>query len=64
MVAHQNGELMGPNSVGAVQPTSLEASLEAVATGFSQEGAYAEIQRLTHLLSQANPCAAWNNFGT
>ncbi len=26
--------------------------------------AYAEIQRLTDLLSQANPSAAWNNFGT
>jgi hypothetical protein len=35
-----------------------------VATSFSQEDAYAEIQRLTHLLSQANPSAAWNNFGT
>ncbi len=36
----------------------------AVATAFSQEDAYAEIQRLTHLLSQAKPSAAWNNFGT
>jgi hypothetical protein len=36
----------------------------AVETGFSQEDAYTEIQRLTHLLSQVNPSAAWNNFGT
>ena len=36
----------------------------AVACNFNQEDAYAEIQRLTHLLSQANPSAAWNNFGT
>jgi hypothetical protein len=35
----------------------------AVAPSFSQEEAYAEITRLTHLLSQANPSAAWNNFG-
>ena len=35
----------------------------AVAPSFSQENAYAEIARLTHLLSQANPRAAWNNFG-
>jgi hypothetical protein len=32
-----------------------------VAPSFSQEEAYAET-RLTHLLSQANPRAAWNNF--
>ena len=35
-----------------------------MACNFNQEDAYAEIQRLTHLLSQANPSAAWNNFGT
>jgi hypothetical protein len=35
----------------------------AVAPSFSQEDAYTEIVRLTHLLSQANPSAAWDNFG-
>ena len=65
MVALQNGDLMGPNSARAFHPTSLGGIFGgAVATSFSQEDAYAEIQRLTHLLSQANPSAAWNNFGT
>jgi hypothetical protein len=50
----------------AGSPSNFSGSIfgGAVACNFNQEDAYAEIQRLTHLLSQANPSAAWIYFGT